>query len=186
MIRLQSIGTRKPGGFMHPGKVLGILDLKEGMIVADFGCGAGYFSIPLAKAVGKRGKVYAIDILQSALESVNSSAKLSHVFNVEACRGNLEKSGGSGLLDDSVDLVVLANILFQSRDKSGILKEAKRVLKNNGRIVVVEWKDEAMPSGGFAYKVPKENLKSIIKDVGFVLEREFDSGLGHYGLIFSL
>ena len=184
MIRLQTIHTT--GGFMNPAKILENLDIKKGSKVADFGCGAGYFTTSFAKVVGNSGRVYAIDILESALESVKGRAKLESILNIETHRGNLEKQGGSGLGDKSVDIVMMANILFQSELKDDILKEAKRVLKKTGKIVISEWKDDVAPGEGFMYRVSKEELKKLAKDAGLVLEKEFDAGGSHYGLVFSL
>ena len=117
------------GGFMKPDAVIDNLDVQKDMQVADFGCGAGYFTIPLAMRVGKGGVVYAIDVQATALESVQGRAKMHSLLNIETIRANLEKEGGSGLKDNSVDMVILANILFQSRYKDAILKEAGRGLK---------------------------------------------------------
>jgi ubiquinone/menaquinone biosynthesis C-methylase UbiE len=174
------------GGFMRPEEVLAKLDIKEGMKIADFGCGAGYFAILLAKAVEKEGTVYAVDIQQSALESVQGRARIDSILNIETIRGDLERENGSKLGNKSMDMVMLANILFQSKSKDAILKEAKRVLTKNGRLVVIEWNDDAPFGPKPAYRISKEKLKQAVKDAGFVLEKEFNAGSSHYGLVFSL
>lgn len=171
---------------MRPDEVLRKLDIKKGMKIADFGCGAGYFAILLAKIVGKDGMIYAVDVQRSALESVEGRARINSLLNIETVRGDLERENGSKLANKSVDMVVLANILFQSKDKDAILKEAKRVLGKNGAIVVIEWNDDAPFGPQPAYRIPKEELKRVVKDAGFVLEKEFNAGNSHYGLVFSL
>ena len=50
--RTETSAAPGSGGFLHPEKAIGTLDLRPGMIVADFGCGGGYFSIPAARARG--------------------------------------------------------------------------------------------------------------------------------------
>ncbi|MBI3274220.1 MAG: hypothetical protein HYZ69_03680, partial [Candidatus Colwellbacteria bacterium] len=57
------IGT---GGFLDPGLIINEFGLMPGMFVADFGSGAGYFTILIAEKVGKEGRVYALDIMESA------------------------------------------------------------------------------------------------------------------------
>ena len=171
---------------MRPDEVLGKLDIKKGMKIADFGCGAGYFTILLASIVGKEGVVYAVDVQRSALESVEGRARINSLLNIEIIRGDLERENGSGLASKSVDMVMLANILFQSKSKDAILKEAKRVLGKNGTIIVIEWNDDAPFGPKPAYRISKEKLKQAVKDAGFILEKEFNAGSSHYGLVFSL
>jgi len=175
------------GGFIKPDDVLDKLEIREGMKIAEFGCGAGYFSIPLAKRAGKGGVVYAIDVQGTALESVRGRARLFSTLNIEIIRANLEKENGSTLKENSLDMVLLGNILFQSSAKDAIIKEAKRVLnRKNGKIVIVEWNEEAVLGPEVGYRISKDNLKKLAKDFGLVLEKEFNAGDSHYGLVFSL
>ena len=171
---------------MKPEEVLDNIDIEKNMKVADFGCGAGYFTIPLARRVGGNGVVYAVDVLEPALESVRGRARIFSILNIETLRGNLEKDKGSGIEAGSLDMVLLANILFQSKLKNDILKEAKRVLKKTGKIVIIEWNTDTPLGPGTGYRISKENLKDLAKEVEFVLEKEFNAGSSHYGLVFSL
>ena len=178
-----NLGT---GGFMNPEKIVSGFEIKEGMIIADFGSGAGYFTILLAQRVGIDGKVYALDIQESALDSVRVKAKAAELENVETIRSNLEVLGSSGLTDNSQDIVLLANILFQSEQKAEIIKEAGRVLKSGGSLIVIDWKRAA---GGFG---PPDNLRTdeiamrslVIRD-GLVFENDIDAGQFHYGMKFK-
>jgi len=173
------------GGFINPQKVIDQVGLKEKMIVADFGCGHGYFTLPVAKAVGSEGKVFAIDVLTDALEAVRSRAQLEGAANVETVRGNLEMLGGSGLPDGSMDLVLLHNVLFQSQEKPAIIKEAKRALKIGGTFILVDWrKDNASfgPQGG--WRLSFDEARNMAQEEGFVFRQAFDAGEYHYGLIF--
>ncbi len=173
------------GGFINPQKVIAQLNIKPGMVVADFGCGHGYFTLPVAKKVGKGGRIYAIDVLNEALEAVRSSAQLEGVVNIETRRGNLEISGGSGLPDDSMDMVLLHNVLFQSQKKPAIVKEVKRALKIGGLFILVDWrKDNASfgPQGG--WRMSFDEARTIAQEEGFVFRQVFDAGEYHYGLMF--
>ena len=175
------------GGFIKPEDVLDKLEIREGMKIADFGCGAGYFTIPLAKRAGKGGIVYAIDVQSTALESVRGRARLFSALNIETIRADLEKENSSTLKENSLDMVVLGNILFQSSAKDAIIKEAKRVTnKKSGKIVIIEWKEDAMLGPQAGYRISKNDLKKMAKDFRLVLEKEFNAGDSHYGLVFSL
>lgn len=185
----ESKGT---GGFMNPEKIAAEFGVKEGMMIADFGSGAGYFAILLGKRVGVDGKVFAVDIQESALDNVRVKAKAAGLENVETIRSNLEVLGSSGLKDNSQDMALLANILFQSEQKEEIIKESVRVLKSGGFLVVIDWKRAAgaMPDGrqGFG---PPDNLRtdeiamrSLVLGEGLVFEKNIDAGQFHYGLKF--
>lgn len=172
--------------FLRPEEIINQLDVHKGMKVADFGCGAGYFAIAIAKRVYRSGTVYAIDIQKSALDSVRTRARFFSVFNIETIHGDLEKENGSTLKNGSVDMVLIANVLFQSSMKNAMLKEAKRILKKDGKIVVIEWNDDAPLGPNAKYRISKDDLKKLAKSSGLVLEKEFHAGSSHYGLVFSL
>ena len=181
------------GGFMNPDKIVSGFGIKEGMMIADFGSGAGYFTILLAQRVGADGKVFALDIQESALDNVRVKVRAAGLDNVETIRSNLEVLGSSGLTDNSQDMVLLANILFQSEQKADIIKESVRVLKAGGSLVVIDWKRAAgaMPDGrqGFG---PPDNLRtdeiamrSLVLGEKLVFENDIDAGQFHYGMKFK-
>jgi len=173
------------GGFVNPDKVLVQLDIKEGMKIADFGCGHGYFAIPIARAVGSEGRVYAIDVLAEALEAVRSRAQLENIVNIETSRGNLETPGGSNLGDSSVDMVLLHNVLFQSQKKSDIIKEARRVLKIGGSFEIIDWQEVRAsigPENG--WRLAPEEARRLAESEGFIFAKSFDAGEYHFGLLF--
>ncbi|MDF1498236.1 MAG: class I SAM-dependent methyltransferase [Patescibacteria group bacterium] len=175
------------GGFMNPDAIIKEINIKSGMFVADFGCGAGYFSIPVAKLVTNSGKVYAVDVLSSSLELVSSKAKLYGLLNVETIRGNVEVIGGSKIEDNSVDVVILANILFQCSDYNSLLGESKRILKDNGNIVIIDWIPDKVPIGPrFEHCVSQEDLEKISIKNGLKIIKKLNAGSRHYGMIFSV
>lgn len=173
------------GGFMNPDLIVNEFGIMPGMFVADFGSGSGYFTILIAEKVGKEGRVYALDIMESALDSVRAKTRAAGLENVEMIRTNLEVVGSSGLGDQSQDIVLLANILFQSDKKSEIIKETKRVLKENGTVVVIDWRKGA---GGFgppdSLRTDEIAMQSLAVGEGFVFERNFNAGQFHFGMIF--
>ena len=167
-------------GFLNPNEVLNQLKLLGEMIAADFGSGSGGWAIPLAQRL-KFGKVYAVDILEEPLSALKSKAEIQKVYNIETINSNVEK--GIKLPDLSCDLVLLTNLLFQIEDKKRVLTEAKRVLKKGGKILVVDWLPEA-PQGPKEGRILPEEVKKIAKNLNLKLEKEFRTGIYHYGLIF--
>jgi len=168
-------------GFLNPQEVLSELKIEGQMIAADFGSGSGGWAIPLAKRL-KFGKVYAIDILEEPLSALKSKAEIQRVYNIETINSNVEK--GVKIPDLSCDLVLLTNLLFQVEDKKRVLTEAKRVLKKEGKILVVDWFPQA-PQGPKEGRISAKEVKEMAKDLNLKLEKEFQAGIFHYGLIFS-
>lgn len=161
--------------FLNPETVADEWDIRPGETVADFGSGSGFFSVVLAKRVGHAGKVYALDIRPEALEAVKSKAKLYRILNIEPIRVNLEANRGSGLKNETIDKVIISNLLFQAENKKSVAEEAYRILKSTGSAIVIEWKE----------KVEKIEIKKLFEGIGFSLNKEFTAGSHHYGLIFK-
>lgn len=173
------------GGFLNPDKIALEFGLKEGMNAADFGCGAGYFTVLMAKFVGETGKVTALDVQESPLDSVMVKAKAAGIENVQTVRSNLEVLGSSKLRDESQDIVLLANILFQSVKKELIIREAVRVTKKNGMLIIIDWEKGGNGFGPPDYlRLDEESMKSVAVGEGLIFERNIDAGAFHYGLIF--
>lgn len=165
--------------FLDPEKILRKLNLKKYYLAADFGCGSGNWTIALAKLLTK-GKVIAIDILEEPLSALRMRLREEGILNVDLARADVEKR--TPILPESLDLVLITNLLFEAEDKIGVLKEAKRVLKKKGRILIVDWKEDA-PFGP-EKKIKKEEILEIGEKLGLKLEEEFEAGSFHFGLVF--
>jgi len=172
------------GGFLNPEEIMDDFGLKNGMNVADFGCGHGYFAFPIARKIQPDGSVIALDILESAIDSIESRKKLEGLFNITTKRCDLEREGGSGLPNESQDLVLVANLLFQVDNEANIIKEAKRILKPGGTLIIIDWIENSSV-GPVGKRVPKEKAKNLAEKFGFSLEREIKAGDYHYGLFFK-
>ncbi len=169
-------------GFVNPRQIINEhLELKRNMIAADFGCGSGEWAVALAEAL-ELGKVYAIDLLDEPLSSVRSKAKIAGLENVEAVKGDIEKLV-TRLLANSLDLVLMTNLLFQANDRAAIFGEAARVAKSGGKALVVDWKPEARL--GPENKISADEVKNLAQAAGFLPVKEFAAGNFHYGVIFQ-
>jgi ubiquinone/menaquinone biosynthesis C-methylase UbiE len=168
--------------FINPQKILNEnLDLKNNTLAADFGCGSGEWTVALAGII-HNGKVYAIDLLEEPLSAARSKARIKNLQNIEIVKADVEKIIPR-LLANSLDLVLMTNLLFQIKDKTAVFSEAGRVLKLGGKILVIDWKQSAVV--GPEEKVTLEDVKTIAAQTGFSLASEFDAGAFHFGLIFE-
>jgi ubiquinone/menaquinone biosynthesis C-methylase UbiE len=165
--------------FADPKKILEQLSLSERMTAADFGCGSGGWTIPLAKLLEK-GKVYAIDVQGEPLSALRARANLEKVGNIEIVVADVEK--GTPLASASVDIVLITNLLCQCYDKTGVMAEAKRVLKPGGKVLIVDWEKDN-PLTPCLEKVDFDNLKFFAKSHNLKIEKEFEAGNYHSALI---
>ena len=170
--------------FADPVKNLRAFNLRDDMIVADFGAGSGFYTIPLAKIVD-RGKIYAIEIQKDFLITIKNKAAENHLDNVEFIIGDVEKIGGTKLKDSILDAVVASNILFQVSDRVKFIEEIKRTLKINGKVLLIDWADSGVSL--FLRKnmhISKNKAREIFEGNGFKWERDIDAGMHSYGMIF--
>jgi len=145
---------------INPHKILEEVDIFEGMRVADFGCGrTGYFLFPLAKAIGEQGIVYAIDIIKNILENIKRRADYDGFDNIQTVWSDIERVNKTPIPDNSLDIAFFVNVLFQLKNRAEALKEAKRLLKKNGLLVIIDWTKNLGPLG------PKEDEKVSLEDV---------------------
>jgi ubiquinone/menaquinone biosynthesis C-methylase UbiE len=172
--------------FLKPEEALESWDIRPGDTIADFGCGAGFFSLPMATRVGPQGKIYAIDVRPEALSSARSKLKLFHASWVDLIRADLEKENGTGLKDESVDKVLITNILFQVESKKAVIAEANRIIRPDGSIFVIEWDPEKEVEGPVLPDIlNKKETVRLMAEQGFAVHKECAAGSHHYGLIFK-
>jgi SAM-dependent methyltransferase len=111
---------------------------------------------------------------------------MAGLSNVLAKRVNLEKDGGSKLPEESVDWVVMKDVLFQNRKKDVMIKECFRVLKVGGRCLIIEWKKQDSKMGPEQeLRLKVEDLEKLILESGLKIENTLAVGDFHYGLIAS-
>jgi ubiquinone/menaquinone biosynthesis C-methylase UbiE len=111
---------------------------------ADFACGYGTFTIPAAQRI--QGIMYAIDIDPAMIHSIKEKAQRLKLTNIRPTTRDL-LSEGSGLDDDSVDYVMIFNILHLEQPLN-LLREAFRVLRRGGKVGIIHWvHDPRTPRG---------------------------------------
>lgn len=172
--------------FVEPEKIVESLDIYAGMKVADFGVGSGRYTLALARAVGEKGRVYAVDIQKELLQKIDREAGRQGFENVEILWGDMEKAGGTKLPDGLLDAVLLSNVLFQLEQRDTVAKEIARVLKPGGRAVIIDW------SGSYGHLGPRpedvvsaDSARELFEGSGFAFEKEIPAGRYHYGLVFK-
>ncbi len=170
---------------IDPLKLLEVAGIRNGMTVADFGCGTlGHYVFIAAQLVGPNGKVYAVDILKSVLAGVESRMRIEGVTNVATVWGDLERVNGVKLADESVDVGLLINNLFLSKQREMMIKESARMVKHGGKMVFVDWKIGGASFGPDpAMRVSIEDAKKLAEGAGLTFEKDLTPGPYHYGFV---
>ncbi len=163
------------------------IGIEEGQYVAHLGCGAsGHLTFPLASRVGNNGKVYAVDILKSALTRLGAEAAGRHLTSLQTVWADLEKYRSVSISDNELDFALLANVLYQSNNHPAIIQEVYRMTKPEGRLVVLDWKESA---GSFGppreQRVNPTRITELCEANGFVLLEQFEAGPYHFALLFE-
>ena len=171
--------------FAHPRRNVAALGVEPGMAVADFGSGSGIYVLHIAEALQNAGHVYAIDIQRDLLKRLKNEAHRRGFKNVEVIWTDVENPSASKVADKRLDIVLISNLLFQIQNKTAVLKEAHRIVRPNGRLGIIDWRESYGGMGPHPSDVvTKEAAEKLALDAGFISLREFPAGAHHYGLMF--
>lgn len=171
--------------FANPQQNIKHLGLSAGMSVADLGAGTGYYSLEAAKLVGQEGEIFAIDIQKDLLDRLSNEIQERGLKNIHVVWGDAENVGGTNIRQDGVDRVIASNVLFQTESKSGFIHEVKRILKPDGKLMLIDWSESFAGLGPAPQQVVDEKTaRELFENNGFELEKTFEAGAHHYGLVF--
>lgn len=121
--------------WQRPTELIDRLEIKEGSQVADIGCHEGYMTIKLAKAVAEKGKVYAVDVVQSKLDLLKKHLEDRKINNVNLIKGDYDDPK---LPPEALDAVIILDTYHEMDDHDEILQHIKKALKKGGRLVLCE------------------------------------------------
>ncbi len=141
------------------GKNFKTLNLKQGQVVVDYGCGPARYIEDASKAVGTNGKVYAVDIHPLAIKNVNAKIKQKQLKNVETVLAN---GYSTSLKDKSIDVIYALDMFHMISSPSDLLQEFHRILKDDG-IAIIE--DGHQKRSETIEKVNSTNIFEIIEEI---------------------
>ena len=121
---------------LQPEFLLRDLGFGEGMTLADIGCGPGFFTIPAARITGETGAIFAADIEGEMLSTTRSRANEAGLTNVRIVKTSDREIP---IAPNTCDFVLVAFMIHEVEHRASFLRRAARLLKPEGRLVILEW-----------------------------------------------
>jgi ubiquinone/menaquinone biosynthesis C-methylase UbiE len=164
--------------WQDPEAILAEIGLGPGMIFTDLGCGEGFFALPAARMVGPAGHVYALDINAEAIEHLKETAAREGLDNISAVAATGEESI---LCEECANIVFFGIVLHDFRDAAVVLRNARAMIKPDGRLINLDWKKKETGMGPpLEIRFDEDTASKLIADAGFEVEAVRDSGPNHY------
>jgi ubiquinone/menaquinone biosynthesis C-methylase UbiE len=178
-LRVLTLVERERDEWQRPADILQWLNVKEGSVVVDLGCGAGYFALKLSPIVGTRGTVLAEDIRRESLAFLWIRRFLRNARNVRVIRGD---TGDPHLPPVPVDAVLIANTYHELDRPTTILSLMFRAMRSGGRLVVVDrgprangdgthdasTKRHELRLGTAAHEIEQSGFDVVVRDDRFI------------------
>jgi len=169
--------------FLQPESILKEVGISPEATVVDLGAGSGHYSLAAAR-MARGGKVYALEVQKDLVHKLERDAERDHLKNISVMWADIETMGGTKLDDETADLAIVSNVLFQVENKSTFSKEVFRILKPQGRVLIVDWSDSDAGFGPKAgHVVSEDSAKTLFENVGLKFARKVSAGAHHYGMI---
>jgi len=158
--------------WQQPDRVVADLGLKEGVQVADVGCGTGYFTLRIAKTVGPKGKVFAVDTNADALKKLREQAGQDRFPNIEIV---LSQPTDTKLPAQSLDAALFCNVLHEVPEagRLPLVQDVSRAIKPGGFLFLIDFrKSHEVPFDPYDRLIPRDDLVKLGADAGLVLDAE--------------
>ncbi|MBI4188193.1 MAG: class I SAM-dependent methyltransferase [Chloroflexi bacterium] len=180
-------GIRRPADdterrkWQNPEAILSDIGLRLGFTFVDIACGGGFFALPAARMVGRRGKVYGLDTDTRSIIGLKEQAAREGLKNLHLLVGRAEESV---ICEQCADIVFFGMALHDFQYPSKVLENAKRMVKPTGRLINLDWKKESTELGPpLKKRFSEETAVRLIEAAGFSVETVTDSGHYHYLII---
>jgi ubiquinone/menaquinone biosynthesis C-methylase UbiE len=170
--------------WLPPEQVLGALDLRPGMVIADIGAGSGYFTFPIAESAVNIRKVYAVDVQPQMLAILKSRIPASQTEKISPVEG---RADATSIPSVSCDLALLANLWHEIDDRSAALRECRRILRRTGRVAILDWRADlpSPPGPPVEHRISDEAAAAELTRDGWKVTYRGNLGAYSYLLIAS-
>lgn len=169
-------------------RILAALGVQPGMQIVDVAAGrTGHFAFRAGEMVGERGQVYAVDVMPSVVAMLHGARSLRGALNVRPLWGDAERAGGVPLADASIDMALLVHTLSALQEWEALVTETRRLVKPEGRLVVVDWHPAATHPVAAQLRRPASAQDSDMLFAGLGCRKcgEFVPSRWHWGRVYA-
>jgi arsenite methyltransferase len=169
-LNYQRMSDPSRDAWQKPQGVVEKLSIAPGSRVADLGAGGGYFTWHLAKAVGARGTVYAVDVEEKAINLIFKEMVARGTPNVRPVRAEPHNPR----LPEPVDLVFSCDTYHLLNDRVSYFRSLASALRRGGRVAILDSHPRGFFPGLFGHRVEKEEVRREMEDAGYLLIDDYD------------
>lgn len=180
--RIEKMESPKRLAELDPINTLKKAGLKTPMTVLDIGAGTGVFAIPAASITS--GCVYAVDLSADMLAVLREKVTSANVDNIAILQCD---AAHMPLEAETIDMVVLVTVLHEIENPTDFLGDLRTYLKDDGRVLVVEFIDRPTPMGPpLGERIGSSALQTLFEEKGYALDKSFLLGENLYASVFTL
>jgi SAM-dependent methyltransferase len=156
-------------------EILKALDLHPGQYVVDIGAGSGYFTIPIAQAIGPDGTLLATDIKQEMLDYIDRRTRIEQLDNVELL---LSQPNDPMLPEGKADLILMVDVYHYIKERTAFGEKLRRGLAPGGRLVVIDFVPKAWEERPWgpppSQHMSEADLSADLAKAGFEVVKKHD------------
>ncbi len=172
--RARILSSDKRAEWLKVNEIIEKAGIAQGTVCVDLGCGAGTLSLPLAEKVGRTGKVYAIDSNPDVLQVIKEKNSPDNLII-------LQKNAADTGLDASIADCCFMILLLHEVPPEGVLAEACRLLKTEGKAITLEWRmDFDSPRPPRNERIDRDRMEQLMANAGFTSFEYFEWSDSHY------
>ncbi len=168
--------------WQHPEEVVESLNIERGDVVADIGSGSGYFTMPLAGAVGPEGTVYAADIDEGLNEYLEERLERANYQNVEVI---LAQPEDPNLPETDIDLIFMCNTYHYLDDPTSYFSTVREYTRERGRVAIIDYDGSKWRHFLTGHWSDPKDVIQDLEAANYELVSEFDFLDRQYFLVFS-
>jgi ubiquinone/menaquinone biosynthesis C-methylase UbiE len=149
---------------LQPEKIMDAIQLHPGMIVGEAGSSYGYFTFKMSRRVGSAGIVFANDIDPGALQSIESKCRSEKISNIKTVLGSVDDPL---FPKNNLDMVIVFDCLFEFSEPAQWMGNARKYLKPEGRLVVVD--PDPYKMGNSGHFLSREKIQDLARESGYAV-----------------